>query len=311
MWGTAYTHDSESNSDSDSDSELDFVLGPSSSSSSAPVWVEERPDLLNREDRDSDSDDEDEGAFLGGMLEAIKLLGLEHLVSSLAHAPVFEREAFLSRELRAMEVASDVAYGLRSQPKRGGSRNHEGATTTAERAARACKSFLLEGKDNILPTTSRRLRNAPERFVARPASCFARGAASTQERPPDTSGVPTRRRDTHKARTEKRARARAEYVESLAAFSSDTHLHFSWDDRRNLCVCAYARAMEKGLGKMQAALHASIAARVDERTARRYVKKWLQNEGFFAPCNWGKNAKIPRVLEDEQIRKKKQSNGCN
>ena len=41
-------------------------MGPSAS----PCWIEERPDLLNRDDADSESDDED-GGYLGGMLDAI------------------------------------------------------------------------------------------------------------------------------------------------------------------------------------------------------------------------------------------------
>ena len=53
---------------------------------------------------------------------------------------------------------------------------------------------------------------------------------------------------------------------------------------------------------MQAYAIASIASGVHERTVRAYVADYLNHEGFFSPCNWGRNQKVPTFFEDETIK---------
>ena len=86
--------------------------------------------------------------------------------------------------------------------------------------------------------------------------------------------------------------------------ADDTFIGLSWQTRKVVAVCACARALECGCGKLAAASISAICARVDERTVRRYVKTWLANEGFFHPLNWGMNRKSPCFLDDKAIKLK-------
>ena len=86
-----------------------------------------------------------------------------------------------------------------------------------------------------------------------------------------------------------------------------TFLDTSWQQRRELAVFTYSNAMKHGCRKMEAALYASYAAQTDERTVRKYVKQYYENEGFFHPVNWGKNQKTPIFLDDEEV---KLGSGC-
>lgn len=208
---------------------------------------------------------------------------------------------------RGGHVADALKIAQMLMDSQGEARSPERPSTLTARAASSQASFLNNDAGPLL--TGRRTRLVPKKFVA--GGTKVRGSILAHR-----SGIldPTwvrpnpratnQNNDPHRnaARRVRRREARQAHVQGLAVLADKTFLDLSWQQRRNFAVCTYSQAMNEGCGKMQAATIASFAARVDERTVREYVKSWMANEGFFSPCNWGKNQKVPCYLDDEHVK---------
>ena len=154
--------------------------------------------------------------------------------------------------------------------------------------------------------SGKRVRKEPARFEAGPTQV---NGSLKLHRAPEAAAAPKapqapRSRPDNKLRAARRKEAKAAYIASLSKLADETFIDLSWKMRRVVAVCAYARSLECGCGKMAAASIASICSRVHERTTRRWVKEWLANEGFFHPMNWGMHRKAPQFLDDEEISSK-------
>ena len=168
---------------------------------------------------------------------------------------------------------------------------------------------MLQGATPVL--SGKRVRKEPARFEAGPAQVHgprnldrAPQATAAPQAPP-----PPRTRPDNILRAARNKEAKAAYIDSLSKLADETFIDLSWKMRRVVAVCAYARSLECGCGKMAAASIASICSRVHERTTRRWVKEWLANEGFFHPMNWGMHRKAPQFLDDEEISSKLKPRG--
>ena len=62
----------------------------------------------------------------------------------------------------------------------------------------------------------------------------------------------------YKERAARRKAAREEYIASLKSLADGTFVDLSWQTRKVVAVCAYARALECGGGKLSAASIAAI-----------------------------------------------------
>ena len=166
----------------------------------------------------------------------------------------------------------------------------------AARSATSQRAFLAN--DAELVTTGTRSRAKPSFFEA--GATQVRGSRKLEKRPapPRAASCPPVPRNSYRSDNAERARRRkaAEeaYAKAIEELADTTFLDLSWEQRRIVAVCSYARALACGCAKMSAANVASMAARVHERTVRRFVKEWLANayEGFFHPMNWGAHVKV-------------------
>ena len=218
----------------------------------------------------------------------------ENEVSGMDHKMIAAHYASLFADLSA-EAAGNATSNRSSKLK------HVGETSLAARAATSEKKFLHEEAGAVQRTP--RTRKPPETFVAEPTKVRGSRKGEPGRRPPVVVEAKQPRKD-NKDRAARRKAAREEYIASLKSLADDTFVDLSWQTRKVVAVCAYARALEGGCGKLAAASIAGICARVDEKTVRRYVKTWLANEGFFHPLNWGMNRKSPCFLDDERIKLK-------
>ena len=184
-------------------------------------------------------------------------------------------------------------------------RNPVRPTTHAARAMTSQRAFLEN--DAAAVTTGKRSRRKASYFEA--GATRVRGSRQFEKRPspsPRSSSCPPapRSRTDNAERARRRKAAREAYAKAIEELADDTFVDLSWEQRKIVAVCSYARALSEGCAKMSAAHVASMASRVHERTVRRFVKEWLANEGFFHPMNWGTHRKAPYFLDDEVISSK-------
>jgi hypothetical protein len=249
-----------------------------------------------REDPDfDDPDDLDFSVDQDKVMRAAYAV-FENEVSGMDHKMIAAHYASLFADLSA-EAAGNATSNRSSMAKR----NHAGETASSARAATSEKRFLNEEAGAVQRTP--RKRKPPETFVAEPTKVNGSRKGEPERRPPVVVEA-KQPRAFNKDRAARRKAAREEYIASLKSLADDTFVDLSWQTRKVVAVCAYARALEGGCGKLAAASIAGICARVDEKTVRRYVKTWLANEGFFHPLNWGMNRKSPCFLDDERIKLK-------
>lgn len=108
-----------------------------------------------------------------------------------------------------------------------------------------------------------------------------------------------------RARKKMRAQGRAERarrkLQVLVEKADEVFIEFSWLQRKQWAITTFVQALEDGYPRMFAYEIASVAARVDIATVRRYVKDWLSNDGFFTSANWGAHDYVPTFLRDEDI----------
>ena len=186
------------------------------------------------------------------------------------------------------------------------STRHAGVTTMAARAATVRERGFLDN-DAAPVVTGKRSRTKPSRFEA--GATRLHGSRKFEKRPsppPRAASCPPapRSRTDNAERARRRKAAREAYAKAIEELADNTFVDLSWEQRKIVAVCSYARALSEGCAKMSAAHVASMASRVHERTVRRFVKEWLANEGFFHPMNWGTHRKAPYFLDDEVISSK-------
>ena len=159
---------------------------------------------------------------------------------------------------------------------------HAGVTTMAARAATAKERTFLQNDAAV--TTGKRSRTKPSRFEAGAAQ--VRGSRQFEKRPsppPRAASCPPapRNRTDNVERDRRQKAAREAYAKAIEELVDNTFVDLSWEQRRAVAVCSYARALSEGCAKMPTARVASTGSRVHERTVRRFVKEWLANEGFL------------------------------
>ena len=85
------------------------------------------------------------------------------------------------------------------------------------------------------------------------------------------------------------AEAHAAQIADLVGRADEILVQFSWRQRKEMAISAFAKTMECKYSKLASYLIASFAARVTERTIRDWIKGWkIDEDGFFA-CDSGTN----------------------
>ena len=131
---------------------------------------------------------------------------------------------------------------------------HAGVTTMAARAATAKEKAFLQNDGAV--TTGKRSRTKPSRFEA--GATRVRGSRQFEKRPspsPRSSSCPPapRSRTDNAERARRRKAAREAYAKAIEELADNTFVDLSWEQRRIVAVCSYARALSEGCGKMSAA----------------------------------------------------------
>ena len=103
------------------------------------------------------------------------------------------------------------------------------------------------------------------------------------------------RKQANKQKASKLRRARdfaekhAAEICDLVGRADEIFVQFSWRQRKEMAISAFAKAMECKYSTLAFYLIASFAARVAERTIRDWIKGWkIDEDGVFA-CDYGTN----------------------
>ena len=170
---------------------------------------------------------------------------------------------------------------------------------TGKRERKPCVQYTDHGPSTRLPAPKVVLPSCP-----RPEPLITKGV-SADERPRLHHGDVAKKRHQEKPSHRNRdteAAARAERETAMLLAQADLlWANFSWKQRKQIAICAFAQGRADGLSKKLAARKGGEAARVNYETARGWVYNFLLNDGKMSASRWGKGMKIPSIFLDEEI----------
>ena len=133
-------------------------------------------------------------------------------------------------------------------------RNHARATANTARAATSReRAFLANDAEPV--ATGKRSRAKPSFFEAGATRLHGSRKLENQPAPPRAASCPPvpRNRTGNAERARGRKASREAYAKAIEELADNTFFDLSWEQRRIVAVCWYARALSCGCAKMSAA----------------------------------------------------------